>query len=280
MQKIKPFKIFKTLFNNTLIAKESGYEFKYKLEILKVLNSLYLKSIFFKEKQEVTQKIFGYRVTAYDYKNLLYLFKEVFLSKEYYFRSEKPNPAIIDCGANIGMAVLYFKFLYPDCTIKAFEPNPLAFYLLNKNITQNDLSKVELHNVALSNRDGSIEFFTKGRQGMLVASIIKERGGDDCISIQSQKMSGFIKDNKFDLLKMDIEGAEAEVLEDLILADKIKNISAYIIEYHHRIDHNKTSMTDFIRPFEERGYGYNIKTSFHKLGSYQDILLYFFKENR
>lgn len=278
MQKIKPFKILKTILNHALIAKESGYPFKHKLEILKVLNGLYLKSVFFGKKQEVTQKIFGYKVTAYDYSNLLYLFKEVFLSKEYYFQSEKQNPAIIDCGANIGMAVLYFKFLYPNCSVTAFEPNPLAFYLLNKNITQNNLSNVAIKNVALSNRDGSIEFFTKGRQGMLVASIIKERGGDDCISIQSQKMSDFIKDNKFDLLKMDIEGAETEVMEDLILAGKIKNISAYIIEYHHRIDHNKTSMTDFIRPFEERGYGYNIKTSFHKLGSFQDVLLYFFKE--
>jgi len=278
MQKIKPFKIFKTLLNHALIAKESGYPGKQKLEILKILNSLYLKSIFSGKKQEVTQKIFGYKVTAYDYSNILYLFKEVFLSKEYYFQSEKSNPAIIDCGANIGMAVLYFKFMYPNCSVTAFEPNPLAFYLLDKNVTQNNLTNVELRNVGLSNRDGSIEFFTKGRQGMLVASIIKERGGDDCISIQSQKMSDFIKDNKFDLLKMDIEGAETEVLEDLILADKIKNISAYIIEYHHRIDRNKTSMTDFIRPFEECGYGYNIKTSFHKLGSFQDVLLYFFKE--
>ncbi|NTV18824.1 MAG: FkbM family methyltransferase, partial [Bacteroidales bacterium] len=211
MQKIKPFKIFKTLLNHALIAKESGYPKKQKLEILKILNSLYLKSIFSGKKQEVTQKIFGYKVTAYDYSNILYLFKEVFLSKEYYFRSEKPNPAIIDCGANIGMAVLYFKFMYPNCSVTAFEPNPLAFYLLDKNVTQNNLTNVELRNVGLSNRDGSIEFFTKGRQGMLVASIIKERGGDDCISIQSQKMSDFIKDNKFDLLKMDIEGAETEV---------------------------------------------------------------------
>ena len=279
MQKIKPFKIFKTILNHALIAKESGYEFKYKIEILKVLNSLYLKSIFYKEREEVTQKIFGYHVTAYDYGNLLYLFKEVFISKEYYFRAEKPNPAIIDCGANIGMAILYFKFLYPECIIKAFEPNPLAFYLLNKNITQNNLSSVELKNVALSNIDGSIDFFTKGRKGMLVASMIKERGGDDCITIQSHKMSDFIKGDKFDLLKMDIEGAETEVLEDLILTDKITNISSYIIEYHHRIDQNRTSFTNFVRPFEERGYGYNIKTSFHKLGSFQDILLYLFKES-
>jgi FkbM family methyltransferase len=278
MQKIKPFKIFKTLLNHALIAKESGYPYKHKLEILKILNSLYLKSIFFGKKQEVTQKIFGYKVTAYDYSNILYLFKEVFLSKEYYFRSEKSNPAIIDCGANIGMAVLYFKFLYPDSIIWAFEPNPLAFQLLSKNVTQNNLTNVELRNVALSNRDGSIEFFTKGKQGMLVASIIKERGGDECISIPSQKMSDFIKNDKFDLLKMDIEGAETEVLEDLVSAGKITNISSYIIEYHHRISHNKTSLAGFIIPFENLGYGYNVKTSFHKLGSFQDILLYFFKK--
>ena len=40
----------------------------------------------------------------------------------------------IDCGANIGISILFFKKQYPDCTIMAFEPNPHAFPLLEKNV--------------------------------------------------------------------------------------------------------------------------------------------------
>lgn len=269
--------IWKTLVSHILLAKQSGYNFKYKIKIYNTLNSLYIKSLIYKTKREVTQNIFNFKVTAYEYSNLLYLFKEIFILKEYYFKTEKLNPTIVDCGANIGMSILYFKYLYPNSSIIAFEPNPTALLLLKKNVFQNNLLDVDIKEIALSKIDGTISLYTRGDKALLLASIIKERGGENILSTQSKRLSDLIGNNVFDLIKIDIEGAESEVIEDLYSMNKINNSEKYIIEYHHRIN-IKNSLADFIKPFEECRFGFNIKASFRKIGGIQNILFYIFKE--
>src|SRR5690242_10249467 len=53
-----------------------------------------------------------------------YLYREVFAEREYWFATDSPRPVILDCGSNIGMAILFFKSLYPEAEIFAFEPAP------------------------------------------------------------------------------------------------------------------------------------------------------------
>lgn len=269
-----------SLIKYVFITLNSNFRLGVKVEIIRVLLTLYLKSKIIHGKKEIKQVMMGFTVSAFDYEALLYLFKEIFLRQEYYFKSEKPNPSILDCGANIGMSVLYFKYLYPDCEIIAFEPNPYAFALLEKNIAQNGLNHVEIRNSGLSNAEGYIDFFVEENKGSLTGSILKARGGKRTLRIHSEKLSKYIQDTQFDLTKMDIEGAESEVLSDLVSANRIGHSNQYIIEYHHRIRSLRSSMSDFIRPFEEAGFEYNLRTSFTKCGDFQDILLNFYKENR
>jgi FkbM family methyltransferase len=42
----------------------------------------------------------------------------------YYFRAATDSPVIFDCGASIGLVMLYFRTLYPGCMVEAFEPDP------------------------------------------------------------------------------------------------------------------------------------------------------------
>jgi hypothetical protein len=44
------------------------------------------------------------------------------------FKTDSRNPIIIDCGANIGVATIYFKRLYPDSRILSFEANPIRMH--------------------------------------------------------------------------------------------------------------------------------------------------------
>jgi FkbM family methyltransferase len=76
-------------------------------------------------------------------------------------------PAIFDCGANIGMATLYFKWLYPNARIEAFEADPTAFAVLEMNIARNRLTNVTAHNCALWDENGQIEFFVDRAQPAL-----------------------------------------------------------------------------------------------------------------
>ena len=52
------------------------------------------KDAFATSKSEITQKIFGFKITAYDYHTIKHLFKEIFLSNEYHFYTTKSSPQI------------------------------------------------------------------------------------------------------------------------------------------------------------------------------------------
>ena len=78
------------------------------------------------------------------------IYDDVFKQNEYSFKTSKKSPFILDCGSHIGVTVLYFKKLYPEARIIAFDPNPRTFELLKLNVDQNGLKNVELMNVAIS----------------------------------------------------------------------------------------------------------------------------------
>jgi FkbM family methyltransferase len=259
-------------------TKRVNYSFGKKLDIFITLLKLHFKLQFNKNQNEVTANLFGYKFTTYGYKSMLFQFEEVFMSREYLFKTDKNNPSIIDCGANIGFAAIYFNYLFPACTVIAFEPNPESYYLLQKNIEQNNLTNVKVYNYALSNENGTIEFFIGNQKGSLHASIFNNRGGERSISIDTKKLSDFIGNSKFDLLKMDIEGAEDNVLDDLVTSGKLNQIDQYIIEYHHKINGRTSQMSAFLRPFEHKSFEYNIMASFGKLGVFQDIIIKAYKK--
>jgi hypothetical protein len=79
---------------------------------------MFKKKLFQKKNKEVSDSFFGYKMTGYDYFTLEFLFKEVFISNEYDFDAKgNKQPLIIDCGANIGASLCFFKKLYPDSKI-------------------------------------------------------------------------------------------------------------------------------------------------------------------
>ena len=83
----------------------------------------------------------GYIFHYPDQQSFAWTYLELFLNESYKFipRSEKNDPIIIDCGANIGVSVVYFKKLFPKSKIIAFEPDPFLFKYLKKNIEKNGL---------------------------------------------------------------------------------------------------------------------------------------------
>ena len=55
-----------------------------------------------------------------DRHSLWVVMEEVLLREEYYFDIEIPNPRILDCGSHVGLAIYYFKSLYPEAVITGF----------------------------------------------------------------------------------------------------------------------------------------------------------------
>ena len=221
-------------------------------------------------------KVCGFDVHFCSWPILRMLFKDVFVSNEYFFASDTQRPVILDCGSNIGMAVLYFKFLYPDAHITAFEPDPAAFACLQKNISANSLCDVEALQKAVARHSGPIEFFDDPTlPGSPVMSTRADRGGPRRRVLDGVALSGFIPES-VDMLKLDVEGAEIGVLQDLAESDSLPRIRRMAIEYHHHISPGDDSLAAALAILEAGGFTYHIGARIPHRGSpdtFQDILI-------
>ena len=161
-----------------------------------------------------------------DAASFIYIYREVFERALYRFRSDSPSPLILDCGANIGLSVLYFKRLYPHCKIVAFEPDPTVFEVLSRNVTRSGLGDVTLENSAVWTADGELAFMCEGadagRVKMLDPEVTRR-------NVKAVRLRDRLNCN-IDLLKLDIEGAEYDVLQDC--ASSLHNVKTLFVEYH------------------------------------------------
>jgi len=261
------------------IAKAKGNG-KKKWKVFVTLMKLSAKNKYSKKNQgKISSEFFGLRVTAFDYHTLHLLFKEVFCYDEYFFTASAKKPVIIDCGANIGMATLYLKKLFPDAEVHSFEANPFTYELLMKNINDNKIEGVTAHNAALYDEEKNLSFFISKNHGTLKGSVLEERGGEEEIFVKAKKLSGYIeKLDRIDLVKMDVEGAEWNIIKDLEMTGLLGKPDQYILEYHHNINKSNDSFAVFLKKFEDAGFGYSMKTSYENLKTFQDILIHFYKK--
>jgi len=232
-----------------------------------------------KQKNIVKGEFLGFSFLSYNYWTIDYLFDEIFLNNEYYFKTQNKTPLIMDCGSNIGMSILYFKHLYPNSRIIGFEPNPNSFKLLKKNVEENNLKNVEINNLGLYNEESEISFYIDSNLSTLIGSINKDRGGNKELKVSAKKLSSYLKDvEEVDLVKIDVEGAEINIIMELLESNTLNKVKEYIIEYHHNMGEDRSNLSSFLAIFETNGYDYNIKTSFKNISSFQDILIHFYKK--
>jgi FkbM family methyltransferase len=247
---------------------------KSKLPIVLTYTKLKLKNMFKSGPGQET--ILGCKFDYFEYSTLTYLFEEIFVYQSYYFASDKKTPIIFDCGSNIGMSILYFKLLFPGAIIYSFEPDPESYSLIKKNISQNKLSDVHTHNIALSNETGTLKFFKEDKKGSLVMSRHQVDSHSHSIKVPCHKLSEYMN-QQIDYLKIDIEGGEEQVFEDLAQSGKLSNVLEYSIEYHLN-KNDSMSMGAFLTQLENSGYQYNLSGSPNLKGRFkphfQDVHIY------
>jgi FkbM family methyltransferase len=160
---------------------------------------------------------------------LRHTYEDLFLHEIYSFKAARPDPFIIDCGANIGISVLYFKSIYPKARVIAYEPDPGNYHILQQNIIANQLKDVEAIESAVWTENGTISFVAKGNEG----SKITTADDPDALTIPTSRLAEVIENKKVDFLKIDIEGAELDVIKDC--APYLGNVENLFIEYHGKV---------------------------------------------
>jgi FkbM family methyltransferase len=193
---------------------------------------------------------FGKYVWAYaDWASFMSAFRQIMVEGWYAYDREivARSPMILDCGANIGLASLYFAARSPRAKIVAFEPDPALFRLLKENLERNLLTgRVDAVNAALwVGSAHEAPFVSDGADSGYLNPFAS--GG---VKVTTVRLRDFIKE-PVGLLKMDIEGAEVDVLQDSV--ELLSNVHQIIIE-HHSIVSQPQRLGEFLNILERAGF--------------------------
>jgi FkbM family methyltransferase len=226
-------------------------------------------------RDDIGRRLMGYKLSHLGEYNARMLFNEIFVDACYFFHADNDRPLIVDCGSNIGVSVLFFKSLYPTSRIVAFEPDPHTYAALRANVADNALTDVTTHQCAVGKDDCTTTFYRPEDSGFssLLMSTLRARNDGIAISVPMRRLSSFITEN-VDLLKLDIEGAEEDVLGEIAAAGALPKIKQIHLEYHHHIDSAGDRLSAVLALLEGQGFGYQVGARpGHETGEFQDIHL-------
>jgi len=173
--------------------------------------------------------------------NILAVFNEIIGHKVYHndFVNVEENDTIIDIGFNYGLFSMVSLKNNPKKII-AFEPNPKLVLNYQKFFNH---EKIELHQKAVSNKEGLVTFKENNDPGMsTLLSDINTHNVNNTYEVELCNFYKFIQKNNIDYidyLKVDCEGSEYDIFESIpkkYLSTKIKKIA---LEFHHKFEDEK-----------------------------------------
>lgn len=224
-----------------------------------------------------SERVLGWDIAFSHYATLAYLFRDVFLVAPYRVPAASASPVVVDCGANIGLSVLYFRRRFPQSRIVAFEPDPDAFALLRRNLDRNGAENVEAHRVAVGGSDGTVRFFyDPARPAGAHAGAVGRATLEASREVEARRLSAFLPAS-VDVLKLDVEGLEAEVIQELEDSGALDRVTSLVVEYHLGLD-GRAALGEMLTLLEGAGFGYHLATAEDSPvlppDSFQDVLLY------
>ncbi|MFN3876263.1 MAG: FkbM family methyltransferase, partial [Flavobacteriales bacterium] len=167
----------------------------------------------------------GRLIACTDFLSVAWQIAEIHGEEALRFPEQGHAPLIIDCGANVGINVLYQAMRHPGARIIAIEPDPDVFRCLELNVRRWLLQGVDHRRAAAWVHDRGVPFSPDGADGGTVAMA----GGG--MMVPSIRLRDELRRHaRIDLLKMDIEGAETDVLLDC--ADELPRVDRLFVEYH------------------------------------------------
>jgi FkbM family methyltransferase len=157
--------------------------------------------------------------------------QKVWRDREYAIRLKDEPSFIIDAGANIGIASIYFATKFPNARVIAIEPEEKNFALLERNTRP--YANISPVKAALWNESGEVSLIDPGQgpwsfqtRGDTPNSTIRVKA----ITIPDIQQKFSVR--QIDILKIDIEGAEKEIFENA--APWIDDVGVIMAETHDR----------------------------------------------
>ena len=210
-------------------------------------------------------------------KSTLSRYKKIAFGQDVYFPIQHHFPKTISYGNHLNAWIINPELLNQDsiiysmgigndiefdleliksfgCKVHAFDPTPKSLEWLK---TQDLPKEFIVHPVAVNNKDGEITFYPPDENsGFSASTIQKDDTKSKSYNVPAKRISSLMKElghTKIDLLKMDIEGAEYDVIDDFVKSNiKAKQL---LVEIHHRFDYLTVEMTkNMINQLNSIGY--------------------------
>lgn len=151
-------------------------------------------------------------------------FEEIFVRRFYAFQPASARPTIVDCGGNIGLSAIWFRQNFPDCDLTVYEADGKLSEILRANLARAGFPGARVLNQAVWIKDTELTFASTG----LDTGKIARDGGTKVTAIDLATALPA----RVDLLKMDIEGAEFDVLAHLLDTGAMAKIQNLAVELH------------------------------------------------
>jgi FkbM family methyltransferase len=167
----------------------------------------------------------GRPIQLCDGPSFLSAWDDIFVNRSY----EIPAPAgrslrLVDAGANVGLAAVFWKWRYGNFRYLGFEPDPAIAACCRENLRAWEIDG-EVVEAAVAGREGEIGFQSDGADGGHTVA------AGASLRVPARVLSGFLRE-EVDLLKIDIEGAEGEVLREI--ESSLPHVRALFVEWHSR----------------------------------------------
>jgi FkbM family methyltransferase len=193
----------------------------------------------------------SFRIASYEFESFMSTWLQL-----------KTGEILVDIGAHIGKyALSAAKAVGNEGLVVAIEPHPLNYKTLQKNIRLNKLVNVVALNIAAWNMDCKLNLFVGDTAGHHSAKLNSDLGR---VRVKAMAIDNVLKDlglARVDFIKIDVEGAECEVLYGLEKTVKKYKPKILIEVFHENVDEIERIMKKFkyglirISPcFEENAY--------------------------
>lgn len=194
------------------------------------------------------------------------------------FKKKYKHGLACDLGSNLGLhSIILEKIGY---NVTAYEPDPITFKKLKKNIDINKCKNVILINKAIYNKTGSMKFtrVNDNLTGSHLGKLKKSYGKREYFNVKTVNIKKIV--SKYELIKVDIESAEAKVLCFLNKKDYFK--TDFIVEVGNK--KNSEKIFNFLKKNKLRSYSqkknFNLVNKFDEMPfSHRDGALFISQRN-
>jgi FkbM family methyltransferase len=148
----------------------------------------------------------------------------------------RADSVVVDIG--LGEDISFSESLIAEygCCVHGFDPTPKSITYVRKKSPRN----FQLHEMGVASSNRIATFFLPNNPAHASGSIVKSTHvGNNQIDVKLIDIDNVLKvidQDRIDLLKIDIEGAEYELLDSASFRNNATRIRVLCIEFHHRWD--------------------------------------------